>query len=749
MLAITLPGLYLGFSLGQCDWFGGWVDEPTVSMQVQSGQPVLAASLLSGNWGPFTLREKVGQGGFGEVYRAFDTTLQREVALKLLLPHGQDEDAEARALLREARAIAKVRHPNVVPIYGVDRHEGRVGFWSDFVNGKTLSAIVAADGPFGAREAALIGVDLCKAVGAVHAAGLLHRDIKSGNAMRESGGRILLMDFGLTEASDAAHHHSGTPVYMAPELIAGEPASVSSDIYALGILLFHLLTGKYPVDGNTFDAIRVAHEAGARQTLLDIRPDLPQPLAHVVETAAHADPAKRYKTAGQMISALTDAAGLGPVTLENLGQIPAKSASWRKPAWGIAGVLVAVLAIVSESPQVRSLVLPNKTIPLAAVQDDYQKARDLLDHYYRPQALETAIPLLEKIVAKDPKFAPGFADLGRANVMQLIQQRDTKYIEPARQASLQALSLKPDLASAHVTMGILYLQTAKNDLAAQELDEAVKLDQYNAAAYAALGDLYYRQGRRDQAEPALQKAGNVAPDDWGILQQLGDYYLDTGKVDKAAEQYQKAADLVPDNARAQNNLGIVYRMKNRFSEAKSAFQKACALEPTFTHYRNLGRVLLEEGNYSEAEKMFNESIRLRPDHYRAWGFLANVYQGRGVEKGKVAATYQKAISLTDELRKQTPSAYILADVGAYYAALGNERQSVPLLRQAATLAPDKPEVLYEVATGYERLHKRDEALVWLDHAMTLGISPQFLERIPELSALRADARYRAIVNKLR
>jgi serine/threonine protein kinase len=144
---------------------------------------------------------EVGQGAFGDVYRAFDTKLQREVALKLLRPRGDSDHVAAATLLREARAMARVRHPNIVPIYGVDTHEGRAGFWSDFVRGQTLSGLLAAHGPFSPRETALIGVDVCRAVGAAHRAGLLHRDVKTENVMREEGGRILLMDFGLCVAN--------------------------------------------------------------------------------------------------------------------------------------------------------------------------------------------------------------------------------------------------------------------------------------------------------------------------------------------------------------------------------------------------------------------------------------------------------------------------------------------------------------------------------------------------------------------
>ena len=716
------------------------MDDRTVSI---GSEPARDGTSAAGTWGPLNLIQRVGQGAFGEVYRAFDTTLHREVALKLLLPRGQDAESETRVLLKEARAMARVRHPNVVSVYGVDRHDGRVGFWTDFVHGKTLSAILAADGPFGAREAALIGIDLCKAVGAVHAAGLLHRDIKSGNVMRESGGRILLMDFGLTHDQSAQQQYSGTPVYMAPELFAGEPASTATDIYALGILLFHLLTGKYPVDGSSLSAIRAAHEFGPRLTMLDLRPDLPEPLARVVEMAANPSPAKRFASTGQMIGALSDAVGLGSVTLE----LPVKPKSNRLGLWVLAGVATLLAAFLSV-PLLRSAFQPASTTPVATVRDDYEKARDLLDHYYRPQALDTAIPLLEKTVERDPNLAPAYADLGRANLLQYIQLRDDKYFEPARQSSLRALSLNPNLASPHVTLGTLYTWTGKRELASQELEEALKLDKFNASAYAAQGNLLVREGRNAEAEPLLQKAASLAPEDWGILVDLGGYYDELGKYDQAIEQYRKAVEVAPDNARAHNNLAFVNRLQGRHPEAEAEYREAVVLDPTSGHYRNLGQVLMEEGKYSEAKLMLERAVSLNAGEYRAWGFLATVDASTSVDYAKVEETYRKAITLGENQLKLDPdSAYLFADLAGYYAALGMDSKSLPLLQRAVAHAPDTPGVLYEVAAGYDALHRRDEALLWIDRAVAAGLSPQFLERIAQLAALRSDPRYQKAVSK--
>ncbi len=697
-------------------------------------------------WGPFENLQRVGRGSFGEVYRAYDPTLQRFVALKLLRPRIDDREVDAADLLREARALARVRHPNIVAIHGVDRHAGRVGFWSDFVQGRTLKQLLDSQGPLGPQEAALVVIDVSKAAAAVHAAGLLHRDIKAGNVMREEGGRILLMDFGLTHERGSYDSATGTPNYMAPELLLGNPATVASDVYALGVLLFFLMTGQHPVTGANLEQLRRAHATGNRRHLLDARPDAPEALAHVVDTAIHPEPQKRFASVGQMITALSSAIGMD------------RAAAERRPAglwWSVGGLAILAAAVIGLVflPQIRQMVTSSPSssssvqTPVAAQAENYRRAHDLLAHYYRPQALETAIPLLQQIVAQDDRFAPAHTDLGRANLLQFLQYRDDpKYLDAARQSALRAVALAPELASAHVTLGTAYAQMGQNDIASHELDEALRLDRFNAAAYGALADLYARQGRTELVEPTLRKAVSLAPDDWSLVQQLGEYYLDKSQWAKAGEQYRHAVELTPDNARAQNNLGLVFRGLGKLDDSAAAFQKAIGLEPTALRYRNLGMVLAENGKYDEAEKWLKKSIEMRPTQYRTWGILASVYLNQHADAAKVADTYRKAIDLAAPLRQETPrNAYLLADLGQYYAAVGKEKESLPLLAQAAALAPDTPEVLYEVAVGYEALGHRDEALQSLANAKAGGYPAEAIARNPQLAALRSDPRYHAHV----
>jgi hypothetical protein len=260
-------------------------------------------------WGRFRLEQKVGEGSFGSVYRAWDPQLEREIAIKILHGHFADT-AVAERLLREGRALARIRHPNVVSVLGVESNKGQIGLCMDFVRGQTLEDVLHQQGTFGAAEAVVIGQDVCRALAAVHRAGLVHRDVKARNVMRERAGRIVLMDFGtgrearqLQEAP--GRDVSGTPLYMAPEVLAGGAATPPSDVYSLGVLLYHLVTGEYPVEAGTLDDLKAAHREGRRRFASELRPDLPPAFVRVLERALATEPNARYPNAGAFLDALS------------------------------------------------------------------------------------------------------------------------------------------------------------------------------------------------------------------------------------------------------------------------------------------------------------------------------------------------------------------------------------------------------------------------------------------------------------
>jgi eukaryotic-like serine/threonine-protein kinase len=286
-------------------------------------------------WTTLTILEPVGRGGFARVYRAKDR-LNREVALKLF-PIGADGSSElVTRVLREGSLLARVKHPNVVVVHGVDRSADHVGLWMEFINGRTMEDELRARGTLSAEEATTIGVDLCRALAAVHGRGILHRDVKAQNVMREEGGRTVLMDFGAgSESSIIAAGPvdvAGTPLYLAPELFDRQPATRASDIYSLGVLLYRMVTGGYPVEGADRAGIERAHREQRRQRLRDARADLPTGFVQAVERALSPDPSARYQTAAAFEEALT-----GSMAAPNWFQ-------WTRRAAAVAAVVTLVAA---------------------------------------------------------------------------------------------------------------------------------------------------------------------------------------------------------------------------------------------------------------------------------------------------------------------------------------------------------------------------------------------------------------------
>ena len=299
-------------------------------------------------WGRFSIVEELGRGVFGTVYRAVDSILQIEVALKIIRPRPGVPFNYERAI-QEARRLARIQHPAVVRVYAAERIVDEVGLSMQLVEGKTLDAIVREQGRFSASEASLIGLDLCRALAAVHGAGLLHGDIKAHNVMRANGGGIMLMDFGAgrelrVEPVLPGADFAGTPVYHAPEVFAGANRTRASDIYSLGVLLYFLATGSYPLEGSSRSEIgRLHDQRGSRRPLRDVRPDLPDGFIRVVERALAHDPRQRFESAGALETALAAPATLTAPASPSPRESPQPHRV--KPA-KLIGVAAAILLIV-------------------------------------------------------------------------------------------------------------------------------------------------------------------------------------------------------------------------------------------------------------------------------------------------------------------------------------------------------------------------------------------------------------------
>lgn len=290
---------------------------------------LLLDDLTEDTWGDLEIRRGIASGGFGDVFLAHDPKLRRDVALKLF--HDDDDgNGSTDRLFEEARRAASVKHPNVVTVHGVGRHDGRTGVWMEWVDGETLEAAVDERGPFTAEEAARIGIELCGALAAIHDAGLVHRDVKLANVVREKDGRAVLMDFGAsTRLGEGGEPVTGTPAYLSPEAFEGRDSGPRTDIYALGVLLYRLTSDDYPVEYGLAAEMQAKHRAGERTSLGDRNPGLPADFVEVVERALASDPDQRYSSAREMEAALR-------------ATVQQKASPWLRPPAGFWAALVVL-----------------------------------------------------------------------------------------------------------------------------------------------------------------------------------------------------------------------------------------------------------------------------------------------------------------------------------------------------------------------------------------------------------------------
>jgi DNA-binding beta-propeller fold protein YncE len=258
-----------------------------------------------------------GRGGMGVVYRAEQLDLQRPVALKLIATPLARDEAFRERFVRESRAAAAIDHPNVIPVYSAGEESGRLYLAMRFVDGEDLRSLVGREGPMEPARAASVIAQVANALDAAHARGLIHRDIKPANVLLDRD-HAYLTDFGLTKrltgetTMTGSGRWVGTLGYIAPEQIRGEGVDARADVYALGCLLFYVLTGVAPYRRDSDEATLYAHLNDPPPDAAALEPDVPVALAAVVERALAKDPEDRFPSAGDLGRAALAAVGDGP-----------------------------------------------------------------------------------------------------------------------------------------------------------------------------------------------------------------------------------------------------------------------------------------------------------------------------------------------------------------------------------------------------------------------------------------------------
>jgi serine/threonine-protein kinase len=390
----------------------------------------------------------LGKGGMGEVYRADDLILEQSVALKFL-PESVDKDDDARERFRnEIRVARRVSHPNVCRVYDVGEVEGHTFLSMEYLDGEDLASLLRRIGRLVGDKAVEISRQLCAGLAAAHREGVLHRDLKPANIMLDGRGRVVVTDFGLASLADRIEGfeaRNGTPAYMAPEQLAGREATVSSDIYSLGLVLYEIFTGKRAFAAETLaDLIKQRNQQPPSTPSTGVK-DLDPAVERVILRCLDSDPAKRPSGALAVAAALPGGDPLAAALAAGETPSPQMVAAAGEtvglaPRWAVAslaGVVVGLALVFFLSVKISGLELMRGLLPPQVLQ---QKAREFIDQFgYSSDAVDHAAMYdydtdFTDYVHEHAKPKPDWPRVmtERPQVLRYLYRQSPMYLSPKR-----------------------------------------------------------------------------------------------------------------------------------------------------------------------------------------------------------------------------------------------------------------------------------------------------------------------------
>jgi serine/threonine protein kinase/tetratricopeptide (TPR) repeat protein len=698
--------------------------------------------------GRYEIIRVLGEGGMGAVYQARDRELDRLIALKVIRPELAGNPAILQRFKQELILARHVTHRNVVRIYDLGEADGIKFITMEYVDGEDLRSLLKVHGKLSPKEAVHIVEQVCRALEAAHAEGVIHRDLKPQNIMRDKQGRIVVMDFGLARSLEANGMTQsgalvGTLEYMSPEQALGAELDQRSDLFAVGLIFYELLTGKVPYKADTALASLMKRTQERAIPVSQIDSTVPKALSKLVSRCLERDPSARYQHASEILKQLqawdsnpaispSNLARIAPSQTSRTVQISLNVPEQRGWLWlaGVALLLVLFLAI----PATRNLVFPKKAqveSPSMGIPDlskgkyvailPFRVLGDEKSLRYVADGLEESLSaklfqLQEVHVASSAavdKTASGdqsLAKIARALGVNLILQGT---VQGSADQVRVTLSLE-DVANAKriwgqefpgVPQDLLALEDQIYGYVASALelkptsDEMARIGIHpteNAAAY----DLYLRgrdamhgdhgvQATENAVhlfEEALRKDPNFALAYTGMADANLRMYKETKEgiwAQKALISAQQAARLNANLAEVHLALGSIYSATGKTSEATGELKRALGLAPNSDEaYRRLGDAYRAAGNARQAISAYQSAVGVNPYYWYNHSALGSAYFQFG-ETQKARAEYHTVTELAPD------NVNGFANLGASYIREGRWAESIPALQKALQLRPDE------------------------------------------------------------
>ena len=703
---------------------------------------------------------QLGRGGMGVVYRAEDTSLRRTVALKFLPEHLASDLAVNERLRREARLASSLNHPNICTIYEVGEDSGEVFIAMEYVDGRPLSESIRGEGlPF--ETTLRYGRQLASALAHAHDHGVVHGDLKPSNIIITPGGDAKILDFGLARRSDpaefdrqtletvSAEHRSGlggTLRYMAPEQIDASPASQSTDLWALGVVLYEMATGSHPFFGENLYLLCTAI---LRDPPRPLPAKVPAGLASIILHCLEKEPVRRYKRAGEVRAALE---ALTP-SQEDIIPVPLP-APRKAPYFPLAAAILLLLAvfgvykfrgtigIVGSAGLVPHPVLLG-VLPPAPSGDPSQSAfndglTDTLNSRLSELSARHAFAVIpmSDIVSKNVKTVDAAREQFGVNlVLALNVQRaadsirvnyslvDTRSHQQVRGGTVTAAAADPFALQDRVFESVALAMELQ--LAPEEKQAPGSQGTTQAAAYD-----YYVQGRGylqdyvvpekiENAVTLFQRALEKDPTYAAATAGLGEAYWrkyqqshDPAWAKAATETCEKATRQGPRLAAAYACLAEAYMAQGQYAKAADQFRRTLELEPTSDDaYGGLASAYEHLGQPADAEQSFKRAIALRPGYWATYNWLGLFYMDH--------ARYEEAVRQFSQVVLLVPDSFTgYYNLGAVRIMQGKYAEAIPLLEKSLSIRPTA-DASSNLATAYFQMHRYADSAVQFEKAVQL------------------------------
>ena len=732
-----------------------------------------------GRWGPFTLLERLGSGTSGEVWRAWDGSLEREVAVKFLLPRSEDESREA--LLGEARALARVRHPGVATVFGIAEHDGRVGLWMELLRGPTLAEVIERKAPLSIRDVTLLARKLCDALDALDHAGILHRDIKPSNIILESGGRAVLTDFGLGSrrrlfTAVSPRDGSGTPLFMAPSLLEGGPATPRTDLYALAVTLRWALTGHPPFEARTMDDLKTEARRGPLMPLARERADAPPGLVRAIERAMDASADALAYTAASMrrdlgaaateaesATVVRDRPSVAVLPFLNRSQDPAEDYF----SDGLAEELLTVLSKIGGlhvAARTSAFQFKGKNEDLATigrklrvatiVEGSVRRSGDRMRVAVRLVHADDGVQLwsesydraLEDLFLVQDDIARSVAQELHAT---LTTAPPTDTLRRNVEDAVKGRGQDPEAHRLYLEGRYLLLRRNKKDLALgiERLRAAVARDPRSAVVWAELGHATAEEADQGlapaeetyaRAREMIQRALDLEPDLSVAHARLARIQVTRDWDWPAAEaSFLRALDRDPANVSAMHGAAVLLQALGRTDEALTLNRRAIDVDPlNMPSLHNLGCVYYEAGRFEEAEAALRNVLASHAAREVTHSVLAQVLE----EMGRSEEALEEALCEPDP-------AYRWLALALIHHREGRVAERDEALREMESACGEGEPV--QVAEAYGACEMGEAALAWLERASSLrDAAIVHIKPSRHFRSIRRDPRFNSILKTI-